>query len=134
MFRKRANQVRAFTIAALLIMSAGFVVWAMEQASSSSAIQSDADKLEVELVTLHASGFEPLEIRRPKGSFVLLLEDRSGKDASAFTLRDHKGGHLREVTTKRTSFEWHDVLSLQPGDYLLTSNNSDSACHITILP
>ena len=134
MLRKRSNQIRAFTIAALLILSAGFVVWAMEQASSSSAIQSDADKLEVELVTLHASGFEPLEIRRPKGSFVLLLEDRSGKDASAFTLRDLKGGHLREVTTKRASFEWHDVLSLQPGDYLLTSNNSDSACHITILP
>jgi len=134
MLRKRSNQIRAFTIAALLILSAGFVVWAMDQASSSSAIQSDADKFEVELVTLHASGFEPLEIRRPKGSFVLLLEDRSGKDASAFTLRDLKGGHLREVTTKRASFEWHDVLSLQPGDYLLTSNNSDSACHITILP
>jgi hypothetical protein len=134
MFRKRSNQVRAFTIAALLILSAVFVVWAMDQASSSSFTQSDADKLEVELVTLRPSGFEPVEIRRPKGSFVLFVEDRSGKDASAFTLRDVKGAHLREVTTKRTRFEWHDLLSLQPGDYLLTSNSSDSVCHLTILP
>ena len=134
MLRKRSKQVCAFTIAALLILSAVFVVWAMDQASSSSAIQSDADKFEVELVTLRASGFEPLEIRRPKGSFVLLVEDRSGKDNSSFTLRDVKGQHLRNVNTSRTKFEWHDVLSLQPGDYLLTSNNSDSACHLTILP
>ena len=134
MLRKRSKQVCAFTIAALLILSAVFAVWAMDQASSGSAIQSDADKLEVELVTLRASGFEPLEIRRPKGSFVLLLEDRSGKDAVAFTLRDVKGQHLRKVNTSRTKFEWHDVLNLQPGDYLLTSNSSDSACHITILP
>lgn len=134
MFRKRANKGRAFTIAALLILSAVLVVWAMDQASSSSASQSDADKLEVELVTLRASGFEPLEIRRPKGSFVLLLEDRSGKDNSSFTLQDVKGQHLRNVNTNRMKFEWHDVLSLHPGDYLVTSNNSDSACHITILP
>jgi hypothetical protein len=110
-----------------LISSAALVRHHPQSADSTNSF-------EVELVTLRASGFEPQQITRPKGPFVLFLEDRSGKATSLFTLRYVKGEHVREVNTNRMKFEWHDVLNLPPGEYLLTNANSDSACHLTILP
>ena len=145
MFRDKSIRLRTFSISILLVIGVVFVIWesfgseliskAMDQASSASPpVQSVTGKLEVELVTLKASGFEPLEITRPKGPFVLVVEDRSGKDHSSFTLQRLKGDRLREVNTDRMKFEWHDVVNLPSGDYLLTSANSASTCHIAILP
>ena len=91
-------------------------------------------RLEVELITLRANGFEPLRISRPKGPFVLILEDRSGNNSSSFALQRVNGERLRDVPTSRMKYEWHDVMNLAPGDYLLTNTNSNSNCQITILP
>jgi hypothetical protein len=90
--------------------------------------------LEVELVTLRASGFEPAQVTRPKGPFVLFIEDRSGKEHSSFTLQQVAGEHLRQVNTTRTKFESYEVVDLPLGDYLLTNANTDSICRFTIMP
>lgn len=91
--------------------------------------------LEVELVTLRPEGFEPSEITRPKGSFVLLIEDRSGKENSSYQLQRVKGERLRDVNTNRKKSKWYEVVNLPPGDYVLTDTaNSDRRCPITILP
>ena len=140
MFREQSTRLRTLSISVLLVMGVVFVIWqsfGRELVGSSQASpleQSATGKLEVELVTLRASGFEPLEIIRPKGPFVLVVDDRSGRDQSSFTLQRVKGEQLREVNTDRRKFEWHDVINLPSGDYLLTSANSASTCHITILP
>lgn len=92
-------------------------------------------KLEVELITLQTSGFEPGEIVRPKGPFVLLVDDRSGKEDSSLSLQGLKGEKVRDINTKRMRSEWHDVINLPPGDYVLTNSaNPASRCQITILP
>jgi hypothetical protein len=147
MFEKKSARLRALSMAALLLTGVGFVMWksfarelshdattTTNTSSTTVPAQDATDKLEVELVTLRASGFEPLQITRPKGSFVLFVQDRSGKESSSFTLKQVTGQHLREVNTTRLKFEWYDVVNLPPGDYLLTTTNSDSICRLTILP
>lgn len=99
------------------------------------AAQSVTSKLEVELITVRTSGFEPVEIVRPKGPFVLLVDDRSGKESSSLTLQRVNGARVRDINTERMKFEWHDVINLPSGDYILTdAGNPNSHCQITILP
>ena len=79
MFREQSTRLRTLSISALLVIGVVFVIWqsfGRELVGSSQASpleQSATGKLEVELVTLRASGFEPLEITRPKGPFVLVV-------------------------------------------------------------
>ena len=122
----------------VLAIAIGFTVFGIVLASTyrhtGASGQGMRDRLEVELITLRPAGFEPSEIARPKGPFVLVVDDRSGNQNSSFTLQRVNGEHLRGVNTNRMKSEWHDVVNLPPGDYLLTNNNSDSSCHITVLP
>jgi hypothetical protein len=91
-------------------------------------------ELEVELITLRPAGFEPFEITRPKDPFVLFIDDRSGKETS-LVLKPLKGERLRAISLNRKKSEWHDVLNLSPGTYVLQdANNPELRCQITILP
>jgi hypothetical protein len=95
----------------------------------------ETDEVEVELVTLRPEGFEPLEIVRRKGPFVLLIDDRSGNDNSSLQLQRLKGDRLRDLNTSRKKKEWYDLLNLPPGDYVLTdAANAARRCQITIVP
>lgn len=96
--------------------------------------QTSTDRLEVELITLRSSGFEPAELARSKGPFVLFVDDRSGRDGSSLTLQRVRGEHLRDVNTSRMKSEWHGVINLPPGDYVLTDTASpERNCQIRIL-
>lgn len=100
-----------------------------------ASTQSVTTEIEVELITLRPAGFEPSEITRPKGPFVLVIDDRSGKDVSSIRLQKVQGERLRDVNTNRGKSEWHDLVDLPPGDYVLTdSSNSAAQCQIIILP
>jgi hypothetical protein len=95
----------------------------------------DSQPAEIELITLRAAGFEPSEITRPKGAFVLFLDDRSGKDNSSLELKRVNGERLRTISLQRKKSDWHDVVDLSPGSYILQdANNSERRCQITILP
>ena len=99
------------------------------------ASQSLSDRFEVELVTLRPEGFEPSEVTRPKGAFVLLIDDRSGQENSFFELKRLKGERLRNVKTNRKKSDWYDLIDLPPGDYVLTGvDHAEKRCLITILP
>ena len=97
--------------------------------------QSLSDDLEVELITLKPEGFEPSEIVRPKGPFVLLVDDRSGKEGSSLRLQRLLGERLRDVNTTRRKSEWYDLIDLPPGDYVLSdAENATKRCRITLRP
>ena len=127
----------------LLLAMSGVLVFArwnldhtgsIQPINSAHTLQTDA-RLEVELLTLRPHGFEPSEITRPKGAFVLFVEDRSGKSESSLKLQRLKGELLREVNTSRMKFEWHDVINLPAGEYILTNDSQPEArCQITIFP
>ena len=108
---------------------------AQTQPSSSASTQTSRSDLEVELVTLRPHGFEPAEIERPKGPFVLFVDDRSGREGSSLTLQRVKGDRLRDLNTNNKKSEGYDVVDLPPGDYVLTdATNSESRFQITIRP
>jgi hypothetical protein len=103
--------------------------------SHSQAASGLSSELEIELMTLRAAGCEPAEIVRPKGAFVLFIDDRSGKENSSLTLQRLNGERLRVVNVNRRKSEWNDVLDLSPGTYVLQNAESpELRCQITILP
>ena len=140
--KARAFSVTVISSFVLLAMSGALVFarWnlvhtrSIQPVAPSHTLQAD-DRLEVELVTLRPRGFEPNEITRAKGSFVLFVEDRSGKSDSSLRLQRLSGERLRDVNTSRMKSEWHDVINLPAGEYLLTDDSQPEAqCRIIILP
>jgi hypothetical protein len=99
-----------------------------------ASLQPTPTQLEVELITLRPAAFEPSEITRPKGPFVLFIDDRSGKE-TALVLQRINGERLRAINLNRKKSEWHSVIDLSPGTYVLQdAGNSELRCQITILP
>jgi len=100
-----------------------------------SASTDNSEPTEVELLTLRPAGFEPAEISRRKGPFVLFIDDRTGRENSSLSLRRSNGGQLRAIGLQRQKSEWNDVVDLTPGTYVLQdANNPEWQCQITILP
>ena len=91
-----------------------------------------SERVEVELVTLLPTGFEPAEITRPKGRFLFGVNNRTGLTDLSLMLVHESG---RSVGGKRLSKvkTWRQVLDLQPGRYALReANHRDWVCRITI--
>ena len=115
----------------ILSISLGFVCAAALRGRAAS----DSSQLEVELITLRPAGFEPAEITRTKGSFVLVVDDRSGTESSSLVLKRVNNERLRAISLDRKKSDWHDVLDLAPGTYVLQhAANPELRCQITILP
>jgi hypothetical protein len=129
-------------IVALFIMVVAVVVYGkfgghltLGPTAYAGLTQPESGNIEVELITLRAEGFEPLQITRPKGAFVLLVDDRSGREGSALTLQRVKGERLRDLKTNRKKSEWYDLIDLPPGNYVLSDvENPERRCQITLLP
>lgn len=134
------------TLAALAV---GAQAWlALPPAAAPSAEISDAggpsrraepaanpQRLEAELITLLPSGIDPAEIRRPRGPFVLAVENRSGSHELDLRLSRENGERLHEARMLRGRLGWKKHVDLPPGSYLLTeANHPDWVCRITITP
>ena len=129
--RRRRILAAAVVAVAVLVLTYG----TLRSGSTGNSQTALGPTLEVELLTLRPAGFEPAEITRPKGAFVLFIDDRSGKENSALTLQRHNGERLRAVNLNRKKSEWHDVVDLPPGSYLMQdASNSELRCQITVLP
>ena len=133
--------IAVLAIAAPLITYAGLRAGATHnpqptpiQHTPASASQR-SDTLEVELITVESYGFEPSVITRPKGPFILLVDDRTGTDGSSLQLQRVNGERVRDVKTNKTKSEWNGLVDLPPGDYVLTiAGSPESQCQIKIQP
>jgi hypothetical protein len=67
-----------------------------------------------------ATGFEPKEINRPKGQFLLVVHNRSGVEEVNLRLDHEAGNRLHEVRVGRDRLDWRAPLDLHPGQYVLT--------------
>ncbi len=105
------------------------------QSGQALRLPPEGERLEVEPVTVSPDGIEPAEITRPRGRFVLAVENRSGLEEVSLRLEAEAGARLREAGLSRRRLNWTDVLDLPPGRYLLTeANHGTWACRITVLP
>jgi hypothetical protein len=93
------------------------------------------ERVEVELITLRRNGFEPVEIRRPQGPFILGVDNRSGIDGVELQLERVGGGRLPALQSRSRKLSWRELVNLPPGEYLLTeANHSNWVCAISITP
>jgi uncharacterized cupredoxin-like copper-binding protein len=105
-----------------------------EKVPKAQPIQAQS-MLETQRITLTPMGFEPAEVTRPAGRFLLAINDRSGQRDSSFVLRHSTGERLREFRVGEThrKHEWREVVNLPPGRYLLSDvENPEHVCHFLL--
>ena len=101
--------------------------------SGASEIGSNQERVEAELITIHPTGFEPAEITRDGGRFVLAVDNRSGLEEVDLQLNRENGSREREARVHRQQLDWREFVDLPPGRYVLKEvNHPDWACLITI--
>ena len=89
---------------------------------------------ETELVTLRPTGFEPAEITRPAGEFILMVENTTGQPVNLRFSRG-TGERLHDVRATREQPDWNELEDLQPGRYLLTeAGHPQWVCRVTVTP
>lgn len=95
--------------------------------------QSTAPRIEAELITLTPHGFEPVEITRPTGRFLLAVDNRSGVLDTTLRLDRETGDRLHEVRLPRGKLGWRNRAELPPGRYVLTEASHPAwTCRLTI--
>ena len=97
-------------------------------------LSPNQDRVEVELVTVSAAGFEPSEITRPAGRFLLGVNNRTRSEELSFQLV-HESGSSVESTRMSGKKTWRKMMDLPAGRYVLQATGyPDHVCRITILP
>jgi len=89
--------------------------------------------LETELITITPTGFEPAEITRPQGRFVLAIDNRSGLDSVDLYLEREKGNRVDGSLKRKGKLAWRQVIDFPSGTYVLRAANDESwQCKITL--
>jgi hypothetical protein len=102
---------------------------------TSSASQSSDVQLEAELVTATPIGFEPGEITRPQGRFLLAIDNRSGLDQLDLYVERETGSRVNSALSRRGKLKWREILDLPAGHYILRAANDQSwRCDINLTP
>jgi hypothetical protein len=101
-------------------------------ATITSQSNSPLTGLGAEHITLRATGFEPKELTRPAGRFLLAVDNVTGMGEMSFRLLHQNGARLRDFPANGR-FRLRQVVELPPGQYALVEiNHRDWVCRITI--
>lgn len=93
------------------------------------------ERVEAELITLTRNGFQPARIRRPEGSFILGVDNRSGIDGVTLRLERVEGSRVSALQSRTRKLSWRDLVDLPPGEYVLAeANHPNWVCRISITP
>ena len=104
-------------------------------ARSPVSLSPPPDQLEAEVITILPGGFEPTEITRPKGRFLLSVENRSGLQHVEFQLSAETGIRVFQANRTWERADWNEVVNPPPGRYVLTETNHPTwQCVVTITP
>lgn len=101
--------------------------WPIEHAKSSKRT------IEPVFVKLSPTGFEPNEITRPRGLFLLVVNNRSNNPDISLRLDHESGRRAHEKHLRGGKIDWREPLDLAPGRYVLSeANHPEWTCSITI--
>jgi hypothetical protein len=94
-------------------------------ASPNTSLQKNDDisrnPIEVENIDMASNGFEPREIRRPAGPFMLFVHNGIDfKQGGPLLLKQEGGGRVLDVILKEKTLNFTQVLNLPVGTYSLT--------------
>lgn len=91
------------------------------------------ERLDVELITIRPTGFEPIEITRSTGRFLLVVENRSGFEELHLDVARQHGEHVSDAHFSGHLLDWRGIITLPPGQYLVTEANRPAwHCRITV--
>jgi hypothetical protein len=108
-------------------------VQAAQETVTTAQNQQPTERVQVEVITIRSTGFEPREITRPAGRVLLAVNNSSGFNEVLVRLVRADGALLHEVRISRKGRNWRQPLDLIPGNYVLTgANHPNWVCHITI--
>lgn len=132
----------SLTLSALLLLTSGTLIFARWKSSESRLVQTSPQsqspgnsvaELEAELVTATPTGFEPAEITRPQGRFLLAVDNRSGLNDLDLYLERETEGRVNVALGRRGKLKWREVLDLPPGHYFLRATNDATwRCSLTL--
>ena len=89
--------------------------------------------VETMLITVTPTGFEPAELTRAKGRFLLAIDNQSGLDEVEFYFERETGRRVNVPLSRRGKIAWREIVDLTPGTYILRATNDESwRCRITI--
>jgi hypothetical protein len=92
-----------------------------------------AERLDVALITIRPTGFEPTEITRTNGRFLLVVENRSGLEELHLNVTRQQGEHVSDAHFSRHLLDWRGLITLPPGQYVITEANRPAwHCRITV--
>jgi hypothetical protein len=80
-------------------------------------------KLEIEAVTITPDGFEPQQIERPAGPFILSVTNQSGADELNVRIETDQHERFREKSLPLLTRYWRERINPPPGKYVITEEN-----------
>jgi hypothetical protein len=102
-------------------------------ASAAMVVQGvSSASLDAEHITLRSTGFEPNEITRPAGRFLLAIDNVAGMGEMSFRLINQSGAVLRDFPANGR-FRLRQIVDLPSGRYALVEiKHPHWVCRITI--
>ena len=132
------HRLRLSLIVVLLLISATLIWarWKTPELRASNSIQGQsASQLETEIVTITPAGFEPADITRSQGRFMLAIDNRSGLEEVDLYLERETEGRVNLAFSRKGKLAWRDTFDFPPGVYILRAANDESwRCRISITP
>jgi hypothetical protein len=130
--------VLAFALTAAVVCTAAARSWLAGPAVQPRATLQGgpgSGRLETERITIRPDGFEPAQITRPQGEFILAADNLSGLREVTLILEHQTGQRVREHRVPLEQFKWRARLDLHPGRYVVrAADRPDWACALTITP
>lgn len=119
--------------ATLLIAYARRPSLSLPDYKSQAAEQSTESRIEAELLVLRSDGFHPREIKRPRGKFLLAIQNHGSAEEPSLVLTREAGASLKQIRFSPRQSKYRELLDLPPGKYVLAeANHSDWTCQIII--
>ena len=134
MFTSRIRSKRIVVSAGLLITATLMIIFIISAHTRNSTASAQSTKrVDLVILGLRPTGFEPNEITRNRGPFMMVVHNRSNNPDISFRLDHESGRREHEVHLQRGKVDWSKPLDLHPGKYVLSvANHPDWACQITI--
>lgn len=133
LFSKSLPSMMIVSVITLAVL--GLTAWIWFDQTSLAQNQSNRERVETELVTIRPTGFEPAEISRVQGRFLLAVDNRAGLEEVTLRLDRVAGNRLRDVKVPRRKLDWREFVDLTPGRYVLSeAAHPEWNCTITITP
>ncbi len=135
LFTLQSQRLRLVFAILLLLVSGALIFAHFKRATSEAAtmVQGRQAPVQAELITVTPTGFEPSELTRSKGRFLLAIDNQTGLDEVEFYFERETAGRVNVPLSRRGKLAWREIVDLTPGTYLLRATNDESwRCRITI--